>query len=122
MIHLRGNFDLIENISFGQIVINGVKYNTDVLVYPDESVTNSWWRKEGHRLSIDDIQPLLDACPDILIAGTGMSGMMKPETGLINYLEKEGIKFFALKNSKAVEQYNNLIHEKKAAACFHLTC
>lgn len=118
----RGNIELIEHISFGQIVINGVKYNTDVLVYPDERVTDSWWRKKGHKLSIDDIQPLLEACPDILVAGTGMSGMMKPEAELIDYFKKRCIQFIPLKNGKAVEQYNNLIHEKKIAACFHLTC
>lgn len=113
---------MIESFSFGQIVINGVKYDTDVLIYPDERVTDSWWRKEGHKLSIGDIQPLLETGPDIMVAGTGMNGMMKPETELIDYLKKRGIQLIAFQNSKAVEQYNILIHEKKIAACFHLTC
>lgn len=113
---------MIEHISFGQIIINGTKYDSDVLIYPDETVTGSWWRKEGHKLSIVDIQSLLDAGPNTIIAGTGMSGMMKPEKELFNYLEKEGIEFIALENKKAVEQYNNLFHKNKIAACFHLTC
>jgi len=113
---------LIENLSFGQIVVNGIKYKSDILIYPDETVKDSWWRKEGHKLSIIDIQSLLETGADILIAGTGMSGMMKPETELFNYLEKEGIQFIALENKKAVEQYNNLLCENKIAACFHLTC
>jgi hypothetical protein len=113
---------LIEHISFGQIVINGVKYDSDVLIYPDGTVADSWWRKEGHKLSIVDIRSLLETGADILIAGTGMSGMMKPETELINYLEKTGVQFIALENKKAVEQYNNLLYENKIAACFHLTC
>jgi hypothetical protein len=113
---------LIERISFGQIIIKGIKYDSDVLIYPDGTVTDSWWRKEGHMLSIADIQPLLETGPDILIAGTGMSGMMKPETELINYLEKAGIEFIALENKKAVEQYNNLLYENIITACFHLTC
>ena len=113
---------MIENVSFGRIVINGIEYDSDILVYPDETVTGSWWRKEGHKLSIADIQPLLETGPDILIAGTGMSNMMKPESELINHLEKTGVQFIALENKKAVEQYNNLLYENKITACFHLTC
>ncbi|MFC1839277.1 Mth938-like domain-containing protein [Thermodesulfobacteriota bacterium] len=113
---------MIENISFGRIVINGIKYDSDVLIYPDERVTDSWWRKEGHKLSIADIQSLLETGPDILVTGTGMSGMMKPETELIDYLKMAEIRFIALENKKAVEQYNNLLYENKITACFHLTC
>ena len=113
---------MIENLSFGQIVINGVTYNTDILICPDERVTGSWWRKEGHKLFLTDIQVLLEDGPEIIIAGTGMNGMMKPDTELIDYLKKKDIEFMALKNNNAVERYNNLLHGNRLAACFHLTC
>ena len=114
--------DLIEDFSFGHIVIDGTDYDSDVLIYPDGRVKDSWWRKEGHKLSFGDIEPLLETRPDILVAGTGMSGMMQPEPELMDYLKKQGIQLIALPNSDAVEQYNHSPEGKDIAGCFHLTC
>jgi hypothetical protein len=46
---------MIENYSFGQMLINGKKYNSDLIIFKDY-IYDSWWRKEGHNLCIDDIK------------------------------------------------------------------
>jgi len=40
---------MIESYKFGEILIDGVTYTSDVIIYPD-SVDFKWWRKEGHLL------------------------------------------------------------------------
>ncbi len=113
---------MIENVSFGRIEIDGRTYTSDVIVYPDGRVEDEWWRKRGHGLCFDDIARLIETGPDIIVAGTGDSGGMKPEAGLKEDLEKKGIEFIAKQNDKAYKVYNDLLSEKKVGACFHLTC
>jgi len=73
---------IIETTSFGLIVIDGKKYTTDLIIYPDGRVKDSWWRKSGHRLSIDDIGELVASAPEVIVIGTGVNGLMEPVGGL----------------------------------------
>lgn len=113
---------MINECSFGKIIINGESYKTDVLIFPDGSVIDSWWRKNGHVLSLEDIRLLINSGPKIIIAGCGMNGMMKPKPGLEEELSKSGILFMAMRNQEALEQYNKMVSHNKIAAGFHLTC
>ena len=44
----------IDSYHFGQIMINGEKYSSDVIIFPDR-VQGEWWRKKGHELGLEDI-------------------------------------------------------------------
>lgn len=113
---------MIESYSFGRIVIDGRVYNSDIIIYPDGRVQDSWWRKEGHTLSISDIGDLVNTKPDIIIAGTGANGLMRPEGKLESHLTRMGIAFQALPTAEAVKLFNEHCKTRKAGACFHLTC
>ena len=112
----------IETFTFGSIVIDGNKYTSDLIIYPDGRVTTSWRRKGGHRLSCDDISGLIDSQPEVIIAGTGVYGLVKPEKKLQENLQKKSIEFLAAPNQKAMELFNDLSSKKRIGACFHLTC
>ena len=113
---------MIESYSFGSIVIDGNRYTSDLLIFPNGEVVDSWRRNQGHRLSLDDIQSLIESEPEIIIAGTGDSGLMEPDNILEKYLSKRGIEFFKAPSREAIELYNKLNSQKKVGACFHLTC
>ena len=112
----------IEAYSFGRMIIDGKQYSSDLLIYPDGRVEDTWYRKKGHGLSIDDIPALIQAGPEIIIAGTGANGLMKPEKGFVKRLSQKGIHFISLPSIEAAERYNKLSLEKPVGACFHLTC
>jgi hypothetical protein len=114
--------NMIDSYSFGNIVIDGKKYTKDVIIYPDGRIQGSWWRKKGHKLCVEDIADLIDYAPELIIAGTGAYGIMKPEVGFAELLYDKGIEFQALPSGNAVKEYNRLCGEKKIGACFHLTC
>ncbi len=113
---------MIDSFGFGSIVINGKPFHSDLILYPDGRVQTPWWRKSGHRLVVEDIEELIASRPEVIIAGTGVSGLMKPDAVLENELLQKGIQFVAEKNEKAVEHYNRLIKVKRVGGCFHLTC
>lgn len=112
---------MIESYNFGRIVINGKRYTSDIIIFPDR-VKDGWWRKEGHRLRIEDIQDILKEKPDILVVGTGYAGLMKilPETR--EHLKSEGIQLIAENTRKACKTYNRLSKSDRIIAALHLTC
>ena len=113
---------MIDTCSFGSIVVDGRKYHSDLIIFPDGHVADSWRRKNGHRLSIDDIRTLVESGPEVIIAGTGVSGLMRPDNKLERSLSKKGIEFIQAPNREAIEFYNELVIKKRVGACFHLTC
>lgn len=113
---------MIQEYSFGKIVVGGEAYHSDIIIYPDGRVQGSWWREEGHRLSEKDIIELINAKPEMIIAGTGASGLMVPEKGLEQTLSEKGIEFTAGPTERACALYNEMHDKKRTGACFHLTC
>lgn len=113
---------MIDRCEFGSVVIDGKRYTSDLIIYPGGHVVDSWRRKAGHRLSSDDIDGLIKSRPEVIIAGTGVSGLMKPEKELEKLLDQKGIEFLPAPNDKAAGLYNRLSSKKRVGACFHLTC
>ena len=111
----------IEDYKFGEMIINGKKYTSDLLIFESE-IKSNWWRKQGHYLHLQDLNWLLNKNPKVIIIGTGNSGVMKVPENLIEKLKKKGIEIIAGKTQKAVEIFNKRRNEAKIAAGFHLTC
>ena len=113
---------MIDSYSFGAMVIDGRQYNSDLIIYPDGRIQDSWWRARGHVLSMGDIADLVGMSPRIIVAGAGVNGLMKPEKGLEEQLAAKGIELKAGPNKKAVAWYNSLQTGERIGACFHLSC
>ena len=113
---------MISEYKFGQMVVDGQTYFHDVILTP-EGILPEWWRKESHRLTIEDIQTVIETHrPEILIVGTGKFGLMKipPETRV--WLKKVGVELRAEKTTRAVQLYNQLARNQRVVGAFHLTC
>jgi hypothetical protein len=111
----------IDSYSFGSVVVDGKMYTSDVIIYPDR-VDPSWWRKEGHRLQIADLADVLNAKPQILIVGTGYSGMMVVSEETKNYISSKGIDIYIATTGRAVDLFNTMQGKKTIIAALHLTC
>jgi hypothetical protein len=111
----------IDSYRFGQIVVNGQAHHKDVIILPDR-VVGGWWRKEGHLLSPDDLQAVIEAAPEVLVVGQGASGMMQVAEETRQALQAANIELIALPTAQAVETYNRLRGERAVAAALHLTC
>ena len=112
---------VIDSYSFGNIVINGKRYTSDVIIYPHR-VEGRWWRLQGHLLQLEDLQEVIDFSPELLIVGTGHSGLMKiaPETE--SFFRESSIELVVQRTTEACETYNRLHGDKKTVAALHLTC
>ncbi len=113
---------MINSYSYGKIEINSEIYNSDLVIFPDGRVDESWWREKSHLLTVRDLQKVIASGPEVLIAGTGAMGCMKSTPDLEEYLRERGIQFIEVRSGSAVELYNQFSQTKKTAACIHLTC
>lgn len=112
----------INNYRFGKIVVENTDYTSDVIIAPDQVIDN-WWRKEGHKLHIEDLNDILDVNPDILVIGTGCFGRMVIPADTRKYLETKGIEVRDSKTTDAVKEFNELQkHCARVVAALHLTC
>ena len=113
---------MIEQYSFGNIIINGVSYMNDIKIIQGKAISE-WWRKRGHFVDVDDIQDILKLKPDILVLGKGSPGQMKSTETLQEFLEKNNIELIEEKTVEAVETFNRLFKQgKNVSAGFHLSC
>lgn len=111
----------IQHYSFGMITIDGKTYKSDVIIYADR-INSSWWRKEGHLLHIDDLREVIAERPEVIVIGTGYSGIMKVSDEVINSLKSLKIDVHVARTTDAVNLFNKLSEKRKTVACLHLTC
>ena len=112
---------MIGSYSFGILTIDGNKFSKDLIIFP-EKINSSWRRKIGHLLKEDDIVEILDYKPEVLIIGTGASGLMKVDDKIKEKLRSLGIEFIIKNTTEAVEEYNRIYKDKKVVCALHLTC
>ena len=112
---------MIDSYDFGKIVIDGRRYTADLIVFSDR-VRDGWWRKEGHRLHVKDLDEAVRYKPEVLIVGTGYSGLMKVPAETKEYVESKGIELIAQRTAEACKTFNRLVKSKKVVAALHLTC
>ena len=112
---------MIDFYQFGEIVIEGKVYTSDVIVSPS-GVKSDWRRKVGHRLAIDDLKEVMGQEPEVLVVGTGSWGAMEVPPETRRYVESQGTELIAENTEKACNTYNRLCSSCRVVAILHLTC
>lgn len=110
----------IDFYDFGRIRIEREVYERDVIIFSDHVVC-PWTRKESHYFdNVPDI--VSQAEVEIIIIGTGYSGMMQINPDVEEFFKTKGIEVIIEKTIDAWKTYNELSQSKKTIAFFHLTC
>lgn len=114
----------IEKYDFGKIIINGERYERDVIVTSERVVEPSWWRREGHKLFLEDIREYVEEHrPEVVVVGTGYYGYMKVQEDVVKYMKEKEIDLIAVPTGTAVKLFNKYSEEgKRVLGAFHLTC
>jgi len=112
----------VNSYTFGRIVINGKTYTNDVIVGSDFLKVN-WWRKEGHRVQLEDIKEIIEYRPEVVVFGTGANGRVSVDKEVFRKLEEIGAEVIAERTDRAVKIYNELLKKgKRVLLAAHLTC
>jgi len=112
----------VEHYSFGRIRIGGKEFTSDVIVGADY-LKSGWWRKEGHRVVLEDLNDVLTLKPEIVVFGTGANGRVVVDKAVIEKLKEYGVEVVIERTDQAVKTYNRLLREgKKVILAAHLSC
>lgn len=113
---------LVNSYNFGEIVVDGRRYFRDLILSPDK-VKSGWWRREGHKLSVEDLEDALKEEPEILVVGTGYAGLMKVPNEVRDHVKSLGIELIVQRTQEACRTYNKLVQSgRRIVTALHLTC
>ena len=114
---------------FGYIVINGKRFNHDIVVHVDGSITkrnkelSKPFKKGFHTpLAPPEVEPLLDEKPEVFIIGSGQYGALPVLEETKNIIKNSGVELVLEKTPKALKTFMNLRKNRKVVAIFHVTC
>ncbi len=115
-------------VSFGRIVIDGVEYDYDVVIYPDGRVERRL--KEiskkihgtSHKLDIEEIVNYLGNGEEVVIIGTGIYGMLGLTEDSKRLLSDLKLEYMELPTEEAVRKYLEISSRKRVLGVFHITC
>jgi hypothetical protein len=110
----------IEGYRFGYVLVDGEEHTRDVIVLP-ERVLTGWWRADGHRLVLADLDDVIDDLPERLLVGTGAYEQLRADPEVLEQLRQRGVEVEALPTDEAVRRYGKL-DPRRTAAALHLTC
>lgn len=112
----------ISAYEFGKVQIQGRTYQADVLIFP-KRVREGWWRRQGHRVDIADLDEIIAERPHTLIVGTGLYSQLAVPDAVRRYLRSHGIEIEQHSTPEAIRRFNELETEQSGvAAALHLTC
>ncbi len=120
---------MIEEYSFGFIKINGEDFHNDVEVRWTNEVLPLVFQ-ERHVIGIAEVKRAIAQKPNIIVIGTGESGLAEITPEAQGEIEKNGIKLIIDKTEDAVKTFNVLKEDseeeegkqERVIGLFHLTC
>ena len=120
---------MIEEYKFGQIIIDGKRYNFDVEVRWTGEVLQ-WQREESHIIDFKDVARAVSQKPEMIVIGTGAYGVAKVTPKAEKLIKDQGIELVIDSTQEAIKTFNIQLEaskeeegrEKKVIGLFHLTC
>ncbi|MBD3185274.1 hypothetical protein GF325_00485 [Candidatus Bathyarchaeota archaeon] len=118
----------IDSTKFGSITIDGKEYSHDLYILPDGNMEkrdkSHSPRIHGHRsLGKAEIKHILSTNPDILLIGTGQSGVLPFQEDVEGMLQNSAIVTIKEKTPDIINEFNKKWDDgKRVAAILHVTC
>lgn len=117
----------IDSTQFGEVVINGKKYN-QVLIIENSVVERDYEKLKklfntSHKIGDWETKALLEKNPEIIVIGTGQDGKLEVDKDFIDKIKRKGVETIAEITPEAIKTYNEKVKSgKRVNALIHTTC
>ncbi len=117
----------VDHTEFGCITIDGEKYDHDVIISLDGTITrrNKKLSKKifgnSHKMSGEEAQFIYQEGAEIVVIGTGQYGELCLTEAAKDYFDSCKCRVEAMNTRKAIVFYNHLSNDR-VVAMFHVTC
>ena len=109
----------IDNSYFGAIIVNGRKFESDVILdWTGEVRTKSG----SHDFTKADFNDLMMRDPEVIIIGTGTVGNVKVDPSVEVAARLQGVEIISRITPLAIQEFNKHVRKRKAIAVMHVTC
>jgi len=71
---------------------------------------------------VEDLKEVFQERPEVLIVGTGYSGLMRVPNEVSDYVKTIGIELIVQSTKEACKTFNRLVQSRRVVAALHLTC
>lgn len=110
----------INSVKFGEIIIDKKVYYSDMIVWWDGKIE---YQEKTHEFGMDQFLRLLGRKPEIIVIGTGMSGVVKIPEEVEQVAKDKGVEIFKEVSPKAAKMFNAFVaYKKRVVAVIHSTC
>jgi hypothetical protein len=110
----------IDGTSFGEVVIDGKTYYSDMIVWWDGKPE---YKEKVHIIDMAEFSSLMKRKPEIIVIGTGQRGAVKITPEVLETAKKKKVEIYAEPSPRAVQLFNSFMAAKKKAVAFiHTTC
>ena len=110
----------IDNAFFGSLLVDGRKYNNDLVISWNGDVKD---RPSNHDFTSAEMESILISDPDVVVVGTGHSGMLKVAHDVDVTARLKGVELVVKPTVQAVQEYNKFARlGKRVVAVLHSTC
>jgi len=115
---------IINSTKFGSITIDGKTYDgEDNYIIFWDGKTIGLHTAERHIFGKPELEIILKKNPEMVIVGTGDSGLLKVSEEVRILCRRKGIKFIEMISRGAIIKFNEAFNqEKKVVAFIHVTC
>ncbi len=122
---------IFNETGFGYIVINGIKYEHDVIVTSDgkinkrrKDISKRYRNLYGHTpLSKEEVRLLLSYKPKVIVIATGQYGALPIMEDALELLRSSNIEVIIDKTPKLLDKLNEVFKRgKRVVALIHVTC
>lgn len=73
-------------------------------------------------MCLHDLKEVFPESPELIIVGTGASGILSVGDDMSASLREKGIEIVAVRTPEAIRLFNKLSLKKKVACALHLSC
>jgi len=115
-----------ESTSFGKVNIDGKTYGDVVIANNEVIPRNKGFLRRAfstsHKISDDEVKKLLEGDVEVIVIGTGQSGVLSVDSRIRERIQGANVELVAAKTPEAIKLFNSLAREKKVNALIHTTC
>lgn len=107
---------------FGWIETDRVRFDTDIVIYPDGRLENRYQHLTGdnHTVGKKEVARVLAGTSATLVIGTGQYGAVQLAPEAAQFLQTNNIQYHLAPTPEAIKIFNQL--QPLKAAIFHVTC
>lgn len=116
-----------DSTQYGEIIIDGKKYG-DIIVSAGKLIIRDRGPSEeqfgtSHRMHQAEFKQLLEGKPEIVLIGSGQSGLMEVTEEEKKKISETGAELIIEKDPQAIKTFNSLTEQGKKVNCLvHVTC